>query len=591
MLFDSLILAAVTEELGRTIVGGKVEKITQPTPLEIVLRVYHVGKTYYILLSADAQLARVHLTQIRRENPPTPPAFCSLLRKHLEGAWIDAVSLPLGFGERVLHIEFRAHDGAPLTLIAETMGRLSNVILVSGAGTVLGAAKHIGHDLNRFRQTLPGQPYMAPPRQRQPNKELKRDPLSPIDPEPPEGGSLMPDEAKQWLLDTWAGVSPLLAQETILRVTSGALTPQTLASALSGVLSPVRVGDYAPRVWSDDRGVTQGAYPIALLSVPSVNQYPRASISLALDNAAASVGRRDTFDNARDALRAAMRRSRKLREREQTEILQGLRNAEKAEEYQQSGDLLLANQSVIEKGLPLVSVTDYYAPPLATGEPALRSIALDPSLSVHENAERFFKRSRKARASAEMLAERHARIAEELALLTLAERDTEGATTGEQIAAIRANIAALLTREDRKVGEESAPGGKPAKPAGPAFEGHKVRAFKSVDGWEILVGENATANDYLTTKLARPSDIWLHVRAATSAHGVIRAQNRPASVSPAALQHAAELVAARSEVKHSALVPVDYTLKKYVRKPRKSAPGAVTYQNEKTLYVSGIHGE
>lgn len=590
MLFDSLILAAVADELGRTIVGGKVEKITQPTALDVVVRVYHVGTTHYLLLSADAQLARVHLTHVRRENPPTPPAFCALLRKHLEGAWVHAVSLPLGFGERVLHVEFRAHDGAPLTLIAETMGRLSNLILVSGAGTVLGAAKHIGHDLNRFRQTLPGKPYVAPPRQRQPNKELKRDPLSPAD-TPPEGEAMSPDEARQWLLDTWAGVSPLVAQEAILRVPHGGLTPRTLWHGLSGLLSVVRDDDYAPRVWSDDTGVTQGAYPIALRSVPTKNQYPRDSISVALDNAAASVGRRDTFAQGRDALLAALRRARKLREREQTEILQGLRNAEKADEYQQSGDLLLANQRAIERGQTSVSVTDYYAPALPTGEPMPRVIALDPSLSAHENAERFFKRSRKARASAASLAERRGRIAEDLSLLSLAECEMGGATTGEQVAAARAGVTALLTREDQNSGEESAQAGKPAKPTGPAFEGHKVKAFKSADGWEILVGENATANDYLTTKLARPSDIWLHVRAATSAHGVIRAQSRPGPVSPAALQRAAELVAARSEVKHSALVPVDYTLKKYVRKPRKSAPGSVTYQNEKTLYVAGIHGE
>ena len=106
-----------------------------------------------------------------------------------------------------------------------------------------------------------------------------------------------------------------------------------------------------------------------------------------------------------------------------------------------------------------------------------------------------------------------------------------------------------------------------------------------------MVGENATSNDYLTTKLALSSDIWLHVRAATSAHGIIRAQNRPAAVSASALQQAAEMVAARSESKHSSLIPVDYTLKKHVRKPRKSAPGAVTYTNEKTLFVAGIHGE
>ena len=589
MLFDSLILASVTEELGRTIVGGKVEKITQPTPLEVVLRVYHVGTTYHLLLSADALLARVHLTQIRRENPPSPPPFCSLLRKHLEGAWVDAVSLPLGFGERVLHIDFRAHDGAPLTLIAETMGRMSNIVLVSGAGTVLGAAKHIGRDLNRFRQTVPGQPYLAPPRQRQASKEPKRDPLAPF--EPPEGEPMAPDEAKQWLLDTWAGVSPLLAQEAILRVPRGALTPAALWTALSTLLSVVRSGGYTPRVWTDEAGATLGAYPVALLSVPPANQHSRDSISLALDNAAASVGRRDTFEHARDALWAALRRSRKMREREQEEILKGLDNAGKAEEYQQSGDLLLSNRSAIEKGQRLVTVTDYYAPPQQTGEPTQRPIALDPSLSVHENAERFFKRSRKARLSAESLAERRARVAEELALLSLAEREAEAATTGEQVAAVRESMAALLTREDQNSGEQDERAGTPAKPAGPTFEGHKVRAFKSVDGWEILVGENATANDYLTTKLARPSDIWLHVRAATSAHGIIRAQNRPGSVSPAALQHAAELVAARSEAKHSALVPVDYTLKKYVRKPRKSAPGSVTYQNEKTLYVAGIHGE
>lgn len=589
MLFDSLILASVTEELGRTIVGGKVEKITQPTPLEVVLRVYHVGTTHHLLLSADALLARVHLTQIRRDNPPQPPPFCSLLRKHLEGAWVDAVGLPLGFGERVLHIKFRAHDGAPLTLIAETMGRMSNIILVSGAGTVLGAAKLIGRDVNRFRQTLPGQPYVAPPRQRQPSKEPKRDPLAQF--EPPEGEAMSPNEAKQWLLDTWAGVSPLLAQEVILRAARVALTPTSLWDALQSLLSAAQTGDYAPRVWSDDKGVPEGAYPIALLSVAPSNQHPRSSISLALDNAAAGAGRQDTFEHARDALRAALRRSRKQRERELEEVLKGLRNADRAEEYQQTGDLLLANQSAIEKGQPQVRVTDYYAPPLPTGEPAERLITLDPSLSVHENAERFFKRSRKARLSAEMLAERRARVAEELALLSLAERETEAAETGAQITAVRQNVGALLTREGQTSGEQSTRTGASAKPIGPAFEGHKVRSFKSADGWEILLGENATANDYLTTKLARPSDIWLHVRAGTSAHGVIRAQNRPGSVSPAALQHAAELVAARSEAKHSALVPVDYTLKKYVRKPRKSAPGSVTYQNEKTLYVAGIHGE
>ena len=101
----------------------------------------------------------------------------------------------------------------------------------------------------------------------------------------------------------------------------------------------------------------------------------------------------------------------------------------------------------------------------------------------------------------------------------------------------------------------------------------------------MLVGENATSNDYLTTRLAAPSDIWLHARAVTSAHGIIRARNRPVAVSAAAIRLAAEQVARRSQAKHARLVAVDYTLKKYVRKPRGAQPGQVTYTNEKTMDV------
>ena len=144
-----------------------------------------------------------------------------------------------------------------------------------------------------------------------------------------------------------------------------------------------------------------------------------------------------------------------------------------------------------------------------------------------------------------------------------------------------------------RMGEEVArrlkqPGLTEAKPAAretPEFAGHKIRRYRSVDGWEILVGENATSNDYLTTRIASPNDIWLHARALPSAHAVIRSQNRPATVSLAAIKLAAEQVARRSDSRHARLTPVDYTLKKYVRKPRGAAPGAVTYSHEKTLDV------
>ena len=399
---------------------------------------------------------------------------------------------------------------------------------------------------------------------------------------------MTPEEAREWLMATWSGISPLLAQETVRRVTRGELTQTTLYHALTLLLTVVRVGDWMPRVWTDDTGKTLGAYPIALLSVPMSRQHSRESISVALDHAASSILRRETFDRAKEALLTALHRTRRLRQREADELEQGMRNAGRAEEYRQSGDLLLTHQSDIRRGQSLVEVLDYYAPPLPGGEPTMRFIALDPTLGVHENAERFYKRSRKAETSALTLKERRAQALEEVALITQAERETAQAATPEEVAAIRASMAQSLQHGQQG---NHAGVGEVVRSALPEFEGHKIKRYHSVDGWEILVGENAVSNDYLTTKIAVSSDIWLHVRAATSAHGIIRAQNRPASVSPAALQQAAEMVAARSEVKHSSLIPVDYTLKKYVRKPRKSAPGAVTYQNEKTLFVAGIHGE
>jgi predicted ribosome quality control (RQC) complex YloA/Tae2 family protein len=108
----------------------------------------------------------------------------------------------------------------------------------------------------------------------------------------------------------------------------------------------------------------------------------------------------------------------------------------------------------------------------------------------------------------------------------------------------------------------------------------------TVDGWEILYGENATSNDYLTTRVARPDDLWLHVRAAASAHVVIRTGGRADRVPPQVLERAARAAAAHSESKHAGLVPVDYVLRKHVRKPRRAAPGLVTYQNEKTVFIS-----
>jgi predicted ribosome quality control (RQC) complex YloA/Tae2 family protein len=209
-------------------------------------------------------------------------------------------------------------------------------------------------------------------------------------------------------------------------------------------------------------------------------------------------------------------------------------------------------------------------------------VEADPALTLREVAEKYYRKAKKARDSKKFLHARLASLNDEYNDIFELLRQAELSKTIQEVAFIEKEAV------KRGVSQNSAGNSVPDKrnEQESQFDGHKIRRFRSPDGWEVLVGENATSNDYLTTKVASPNDIWLHARSGTSAHAVIRTQNRPVSVSSQAIRFASELVAKRSGAKHAGIVPIDYTLKKFVRKPRKSPPGTVTYNNEKTIDVS-----
>lgn len=575
MNFDSLMLAAVAGELQQAILAGKVEKITQPEPLTLVISIYHAGEKHHLLISSDPSAPRIYLTHEGRKNPPTPPGFCMLLRKYLEGAWIEGVDHPFGLGERALRLVFLARDRARYSLWVELMGKHSNIILTDSSGMILGAIKRVTFEMSRFREVRAGIPYAPPPRQ----KGAKRDPFSPTagNDLPKESFSTR-DEARKWLLDTFTAISPLMAQETIARLADPPYSSEAIWYALNDLLNCARLAEWSPRLALGENGEVEGAYPVALRTVPDSRQQRWKSISAVLDQAYSQLGDKSVFRQERDALVSALRRARKARERELIDIQEGLANSERAEEYKENAHLIQANLAAIPGGVDLAELPDYFA----EGGVSVRAVDLDPKLSAQQNAERYFRKYQKARDAAQVLEERKAAVEAILADLASAEMRIESAETIEDLAAISQALAS-----DRTL--RPAPAEKGEEGASP-FAGYKIRTYRSVDGWEILVGENAASNDFLTTRVAAPSDIWLHARAIPSAHAVIRTRNRPVSVSAAALRLAAEQVARRSQAKHARLVPVDYTLKKHVRKPRKAAPGEVTYSHEKTLDVTPAEG-
>ena len=212
MPFDAVFLSAVLEELRPAVVGARVDKIQQPARDTVLLQLR--GKER-LLLSANVNRPRMHLTQAAFDNPAQPPMFCMLLRKHLSGGRIAELTQPPA--ERSVVIAFDCTDemGSPCRkqLILELMGRNSNLILTGADGRIIDCLRRVDFEMSEARQVLPGLFYREPPRQ---------DKRVPQETDEAEIAALMaavdsPKRLDKWLLDTFAGLSPLITRELSFR--------------------------------------------------------------------------------------------------------------------------------------------------------------------------------------------------------------------------------------------------------------------------------------------------------------------------------------------------------------------------------------
>lgn len=563
--FDAFTLAAVAEQLRRLVVGARVQKIQQPSATEIVLAVYGQSGAQRILLCADPKAFRVHLTQMKRENPVNAPHFCGACRKYLDGAILTDITLPRF--DRVLRLIFRAHDGEPVTLIAELMGRNSNLILASGAGMIRAGLRPTPPDAPRTLK--PGELYADPP-----GYDTRIDPIQAL-----KTGEIdaLPhdfDAAREALLTRFAGIGKFGAEEALARAKGEGKTP---ATALRELLEAVQEARFAPHSVSDETGKTIGVWAFRPHCVPAGLSHARESISVALDTFYAVAAESGATNDAKTILSRALRTEIKFREKEITSANATLREAERADGYEQTGNNLLAALYKIEKGMASVAAPDLY-----TDDGAETQIALDPKKTPHENAEAYFARARKARDAAAYAERRKAEVEDQLSqLITL----TAGLETAapDNLPALQSRLTALVGAA-RSGASPSSEVRKP-KPEARPFAGFRIRTYPIGD-YTFLVGESSEANDHLTTRVASPSDLWFHVRSAPGAHGVLRTGGKPDRVPDSVIRRAAEIVAARSTaVKHSGIVAVDVIEKRHVRKPRGAKPGLVTYDKERTIDV------
>jgi len=523
--FDSLCLAAITHEL-QSLVGTKLQRVNQIDPSTIVLGLYRGSGEAYLLLSCDPEFARAHFVTRRPPTDPEPLLFRTTLRQKLDNAIVARIE-QVGF-DRILHIEFRTAEES-LLLVCELMGKHSNLILVGENGKITAVAKPVGATKSS-RIVLVGREYVLPPLpvtasvlNAKPGEELK---------------------GKQ-------GASPFL-----LKLVEG-MGP----GAIETIKSTVRSGDFHP-VFSP----SNGAYPLSVAPL-GLPELPRASLSIALEQHFALAVPEKKAESLKASLLGQLKRVRLARETAIADLVQVQDTAKRAAELQLKGELLLAYGRTLAEGASVLEAEDYEGRPLR--------IPLDPEKTYMENADAFFDKAKRAKSRRSVVEDQLSRQQASLAEIELTISKVEDATDLASLEELQAMA------KDRKWLHIQTSAIKEERP----FGGHRIRELMGPGGASVLYGENAESNDYLTLRIAKPDDYWLHIRGSVSAHVVIRTNKHPEKVGRELLEFAAKIAVAHSPSKHSGFVPVDYTLKKYVRKPRSAPMGTALYTHEKTLHV------
>ncbi|GAB6181086.1 NFACT RNA binding domain-containing protein [Desulfotomaculum defluvii] len=578
MAFDGLVMAAVAKELSDRLVGGRVEKIQQPNANEVILVIHTREKgKQKLLISAEARDARIHFTTASYINPLAPPIFCMVLRKHLEGGRIRSVA-QVGL-ERILQFTIDSRDelGRPgeKYLFCEVMGKHSNILLVDPDNqTIVDGIHRYSHAVSRYREVLPNRPYLPPPAQdkmdvRKLNEDLFRE-------------MMMSEDINFTVSDIFlkkiAGVGPLTCRELVCRAGlpvdyklehCGDYELNQLWQQIQRLNLALENGDYQPTLLLDRRDMP---LEFSAIDLSHMKAFKRVSSNMnaVLDQYYTKIIRLRQLESFRHSLLQTIRKETGRLKKKISLYQKSLHSAEKADEYRILGELLTANLYQIDQGTE-AKVQDFYDP---EGKETI--IVMDPSLTPSQNAQEFFKKYLKAKNTREAVGVHLTQAEMELNYLEAVETAISQAMYMEDLTEIQNELEEQSYLKPKVQNQRNRIKKETLRP--------EPLSFLSSEGLTILVGKNNKQNDYLTLRLAGENDIWLHTKDIPGSHVIIR--NISGEIPNQTLLEAATLAAWFSKARQSGKVPVDFTFRKYVRKPKGAKPGMVIYDHQQTLYVS-----
>ena len=570
MSLDGISMHPLAIELDRAVAGGRIDRINQPSKQSIVMSLRLPGKNVLLHITINPQNPAMHLIDKAPENPPEPPMFCMVLRKHLETGRIASVR-QYGLDRLLmLDIDFLSAGGKIITktLVVELMGKYSNIILVQD-GIIIDALRKVGTNSSRVRTVLPGDEYALPPQQDKLN--LLETPVSEVIAVIKAKCDMKLSKA---ILDTCLGFGPVTAKEaaygaglpasmTVSQLNDGDFA--SLENSLCEITDSFRepCGTATIVIDKNNKPLATASFPLHYFTEETALTFP--TISEMLSRASSLTGSYQIPD--KDRFKKLMKNELNRAENKVQKLRDDIAAADNAEEYRIKADNLMTYQYQFQDRVDAeVTVPNIYS---ETGESI--TIRMDQRLSVVENVQAYYKKYDKLKRGKELLEQQLQHCLDDIQYMSSIEASLESSTRLAEINDIKAElIASGILRE------------KPKKHA--AEKQSQPFKFTAPDGTQILVGKNNYQNDRLTFKTANPGDIWLHTQNIPGSHVILRCDgDEPAEDT---LLLASYLAVHFSKAQGSSKVPVDYTRARFVKKPSGAKPGFVIFTNQTTLYVT-----
>lgn len=572
MAFDAGMLRCTLSELRKTALGARIEKVYQPERDEILLQMRSFEGGKRLLINAGSNNSRIGFCEIPKENPQNPPMFCMLLRKYLQGAKL--IEIEQADFDRVAFLGFDTRDEMGFEcrryLIAELMGKYSNLIFADGDKRIITALRTTDFSFDSVRQLIPGMVYSLPSADKiNPRYITQEDFLSLIENAPRERA------CDKLIVSSFMGVAPVVAREIVYRATGHTDTPvgycfsDDLWREFERFQSILNSEDFSPCLILNGEEIVEYSF----LPIDQYGSYERRDIESAGALLDAYFASRDNkqrvHQRASDILKLltnAEARIRKKLELQRTELSE----CDEGEKYRKYGDLITANLYRLPGKTSIAELEDYEEMDEEGNCPVLR-IELDSRLSPSANAQRFYKKYAKTKTARVELARQ----------IELGEGELEYIYTVFEALTRAESPADLMEIRDELYRSGYASRMK-------SYASHKQKApvvmqFVTPDGMRVLCGKNNLQNEYITHKLAEKHDYWFHARQTPGSHVLLVTEGRE----PTDLDFttAAEIAAHYSKAE-GANIGVDYLLARHIKKPAGSKPGFVIYHTNWTAYVT-----